>query len=543
MSKKTPSAGQIIPHYLTLNKTQLRIWHCEGTTHEAPVLAISGLIESAESLAQLISQQLPGRQIIVLELPGTGGSDVNSSGSSAIETTVEAIRLLEFEKTILLANELANGFLQGILSNLPAQPASIISVGVSHAQQWASQPQRLPELSPKQNGTQLTALWGHLRDYSILTPDLALAAPQGDPLPGPERMHKSLVAFIGSPARYSALWHEACQGIAQLPESTICIETLSELSDAITHVSATGTSVIPETTPLGEGRIWYQYVETSVGLAHLRRCGSSGEILLVLGTGGGSAAQFAPVVQGLSEGRQVVSVDYFGNGFSEKLQRPNSIELIANDMLALMHQLGAEHFNIWGSHTGSLVALEMAIIAPEAVKRLVLEGPVFIDPEFAADLQENYFIDFTPDKWGLYLQQIWNWRRDMFLFWPWYRDERSAARKLGLPSAEDLHFYALGVLESGPTYGDAYASAFRYDTASRIPHIKCETWVCAGPADMLANGVEAAASINNPALTCRFTPTTVWWPRPERSASQKTMDAYNAFLSRGQAGLNSILPE
>ena len=272
-------------------------------------------------------------------------------------------------------------------------------------------------------------------------------------------------------------------------------------------------------------------MQTPRGRIHLRRCGHEGTPLLVIGTGGGSSAQFAPVVQGLAQGRQVFSMDYIGNGQSEKISRETSIEVIAEDVLALMTAMGFSTFSIWGSHTGSLVGLEVGVRAPDRVERLVLEGPVFIEPDFQKDLQENYFIDFEIDIWGRHIQTLWHWRRDMFLFWPWYRADRASARQLGLPTAENLHFYTMGVLESGPTYGDAYASAFRYDTARRMRALTRPTLVCAGPNDMLVNGVEETQKLANPAIQTLLTPTTVWWPDPEAGPVADCLKIYDDFLT------------
>lgn len=215
--------------------------------------------------------------------------------------------------------------------------------------------------------------------------------------------------------------------------------------------------------------IWHEAVQTRRGLVHLRRSGGEGFPLLVIPTGGGSSAQFEPVVTGLAEGRQVFSVDYFGNGLSEKLDRDVTISMLADDMATLIEALGYDRVDVWGSHTGSLVGLELAVSHPQLVRKAVLEGPVFIDPNFQSDLLDNYFPPIIADKWGLHLQLIWHWRRDMFMYWPWYRVDRATARDLGVPSAEDLHLYAVGILESGSTYDQAYRSAFKYDTASRLP--------------------------------------------------------------------------
>ena len=60
-------------------------------------------------------------------------------------------------------------------------------------------------------------------------------------------------------------------------------------------------------------------------------------------------------------------------------------------MAAIIDALGFEEIDIWGSHTGSLVGLELAVLYPQRVRRAVLEGPVFISPDFQTDLLDKYF--------------------------------------------------------------------------------------------------------------------------------------------------------
>lgn len=295
---------------------------------------------------------------------------------------------------------------------------------------------------------------------------------------------------------------------------------------------------LPKTTALPGKAIWHETVQTRRGLVHLRRSGGEGSPLLVIPTGGGSSAQFEPVVTGLAEGRQIFSVDYFGNGLSEKLDRDVTIAMLADDMAALIEAMGFDRVDVWGSHTGSLVGLELAVRRPDLVRKAVLEGPVFIDPAFQSDLLDNYFPRIVPDKWGLHLQLVWHWRRDMFMYWPWYRVDRAVARDLGVPGAEDLHLYAVGILESGPTYDQAYRSAFKYDTASRLPLLKRPALICAGPNDMLVNGVEESEKLKVPGVSTTLTPTTVWWPAPEQEAAAATLALYDEYL-REETSLKS----
>lgn len=523
------------PHYITLDDIQVRVWH-RGLSAQRPdtaVVAFAGLTKSAEGLAAILGDLMPDAGIVVLETPGIGSLDADHRNRPAGIILADVLNRWGLRDYALIAPDMTAGYLADCLPALNHSPQRVVTLGLARARAWANAPERLADFSPRQDGSHLTAFWCHLRDYTMLTAeDLRFADPEGDPLPQPDSIHLCLAAAAVAPHAYVARWKEACAGMAALPQGVIDLGTMAELPDALADLPRADIPELPVTTSLPDGKIWNQFVETPRGRLHLRRCGISGPALLILGTGGGSSAQFAPVVQGLAAGRQVFSVDYIGNGLSEKQVRETSIEIIAQDMLALMTELGFETFAVWGSHTGSLVGLDLGVRAPDRVERLVLEGPVFIDPAFQKDLQDNYFVEFDIDGWGRHIQTIWHWRRDMFLFWPWYRDDRQAARQLGLPTAENLHFYAMGVLESGPTYGDAYASAYRYDTTTNMRALDRPTLVCAGPNDMLVNGVEASEKLGNPAITTQITPTTVWWPDPDPVKAAECLDIYDRFLSQ-----------
>jgi pimeloyl-ACP methyl ester carboxylesterase len=483
-----------------------------------------------------LSELLPGWRITVLEMPGIGGSSALAADhlDTIAASTAEAISALGYGSYALAGFELSSAVLPGLLAKLAHSPARTFTVGLDRAQAWAERRFVPPDLRPRQDGTHLTALWCHLRDTHLLEPaDPTQPATKGEPLPGAEELDDGFVAAAVRPLQYATLWTTLVDGIAASPDlrDLTHLSLTEELSEALSDLDVKPSGVpLPKTTALPGRAIWYDYVETTRGRVHLRRAGDSGTPLLVIPTGGGSSEQFSPVVSGLAEGRQVFAVDYFGNGLSERLSRDVTIETLAHDAAAVIEALGFEQVDVWGSHTGSLVGLELAVLYPERVRRAVLEGPVFISPDFQSDLLDNYFPRINADKWGMHIPLIWNWRRDMFMYWPWYRVDRSVARQLGVPSAEQLHLYAIGILESGPTYDQAYRSAFKYDTASRLAKLKRPALICAGPNDMLVNGLEEARRLDVPGVEVRMTPTTVWWPDPPEGPAAETIALYDAYL-------------
>ena len=199
-------------------------------------------------------------------------------------------------------------------------------------------------------------------------------------------------------------------------------------------------------------------------------------------------------------------------------------------MLDVADALGLATVDLWGTHTGALVALEMALQRPERIGRVVMEAPPLLDAAFSEDILANYLPPLRPDRWGMHLQQAWNMRRDMFLFWPWYRQDRAAGRALGLPGTRFLHDWTVGLLKSGTTYDLSYRAAFEYPTVKRLPLLTRPTLVCAGPTDMLVDGLEAARRLAPEVIKVVPTPATVWYPNQPPGSIPATIAAYRDFL-------------
>lgn len=86
-----------------------------------------------------------------------------------------------------------------------------------------------------------------------------------------------------------------------------------------------------------------------------------------------------PLARALAaEGLHVVTLDLLGHGRSDRPADPlvYSMTAFAEQVIALLDHLGAERAVIGGTSLGANVSLEVAAIAPERVKGLILEMPV-----------------------------------------------------------------------------------------------------------------------------------------------------------------------
>ena len=99
----------------------------------------------------------------------------------------------------------------------------------------------------------------------------------------------------------------------------------------------------------------------------------SGGVPLVLLHGAFSAigTSFAPTLPGLSANRQVIGLDLQAHGRTADIDRPLRIELLADDVVALLDYLEIPQADVFGYSNGAAVALNMAINHPTRVRRLV----------------------------------------------------------------------------------------------------------------------------------------------------------------------------
>lgn len=103
----------------------------------------------------------------------------------------------------------------------------------------------------------------------------------------------------------------------------------------------------------------------------------SGQPLVLLHGGLGSASMFTSILPVLSASRQVIAVDLQAHGRTADIDRPLSLEAMADDIAELLKYLHLERADVMGYSVGGGVALQAAIRHPESVKRLISVSACF----------------------------------------------------------------------------------------------------------------------------------------------------------------------
>lgn len=100
--------------------------------------------------------------------------------------------------------------------------------------------------------------------------------------------------------------------------------------------------------------------------------GTGRPLVLLHGAFSAIGTSFGQVLPGLSEGRQVIAFELQGHGRTADIDRPLSIEQMADDVAAALQQIGIETADVLGYSMGAGVAIHVAIRHPELVRKLVL---------------------------------------------------------------------------------------------------------------------------------------------------------------------------
>ena len=239
------------------------------------------------------------------------------------------------------------------------------------------------------------------------------------------------------------------------------------------------------------------FADIAGGQVHYREAGRGlGRPLVLIHASPGSSLMLAPLIDAFGASRHVIAPDTLGNGDSAgAMPDAPGIDFFAVAHLAALDALGLDRFDLYGTHTGAAIAIEIAIAAPQRVRRLILDGVSMYTEEERAEFLARYAPAMRPDMHAAHVMWAWHFVRDTFMFWPWYRTDAAHRRTIGLPSAEALHEKLVEVLKALTTYHKSYRAAFAHDKRARLPLLSVPTLATCAHTDMLAPMFEAFAAL------------------------------------------------
>ena len=138
--------------------------------------------------------------------------------------------------------------------------------------------------------------------------------------------------------------------------------------------------------------------------------------------------------------------------------------------------LGFERVHLVGHHTGSAIAIELAVARPALAATLALIGPSPLTADERSGLAAKLGAAFRPTRSGAYLLKNWEYLR------------------VGGADADImvLHAELIDMLRAWSTRPHAYAAVWNQDALALLPRIACPVLMMAAPDDMLFPYLERA---------------------------------------------------
>lgn len=239
-------------------------------------------------------------------------------------------------------------------------------------------------------------------------------------------------------------------------------------------------------TRIDEGEIHYRYAGND-----------SDETVYMIHSSPASSVILIPMIEKLSASFKVIAPDTLGFGDSvAPTQEWPSAGDYADSVIRVMDSLEIESCHFFGSHTGAHIASEVAIKYPDRVKKLVLDGIAMFSDEERKEYLEHYAPEIKPDEFGQHLVWAWNFVRDQFIYFPYFKKTPEHRRaEVSMAPPELLNKLVLEVLKGLSTYHKGYHAAFTHEDKVRLPLIDVETFCGASEDDPLKTGIDKAEEL------------------------------------------------
>lgn len=371
-------------------------------------------------------------------------------------------------------------------------------------------PQNIPTYPRLQNGTHLLQLWHRYRDHILYWPwwNLRGDASLPFPLPSARWLMDRWLDWILPGDLYARSYHGAFRYEVEPALKTTRARTVLSAHDGdflkwgmeslpkpwlkrvdyarMTHerhapwmVKWLNADPLPAAPAAPEpaalaGRISRAYAADGSRQLLVRRqvdaaAGTAVRPLVLIPDAPDSGSGLLPLLKELARTRAVHAIDTAGNGGSDPLAKkaPEVADYVASYARAI-RSLGLREFDLYGRGAGAVIALELALVSPRAVGKLVLDAYPLHDADARKRLLAHPRVSLEPETDGTHLQRAWTMVRDHEIHFPWFDRVPAARRHNDMPSADELHRRVLEVLKSLDTYDIAPRATWAHPVEARL---------------------------------------------------------------------------
>ena len=525
------SAPPITRHFVIVNG---RTVHYRRAGSGPPVVLLHQTPQSSVTMEPLLALLSNRFAVLALDTPGFGLSEplpgqawTMADLATALADTLDALGL----KRVALCGQHTGATIAAEFAlRWPARVSALALDGYtafSAEEQATILPHQVPPFSAAWDGSHLAWAWARFRDGWMFFPwsVRSLATRRALDMPSPALIQSyQVMELLRSRQSYRWIYPGvfAWDGVAaakalQVPTLLACtaddqlyphLDRLAELPDnvrilrlpagahaALRELQAEfvarhcrGVSA-PDAPPAkfnakGARR---DYVRLADG-RHLayRQIAGEGEPVLVL-HGAGSASEVD-----LDRSRSAIALDLPGHGDSDPPKAWTAAALAA-DIAEALDIVRAGPLHVSGCGLGAAIAVELAHLRPLNVRSLYLAEVAMFSGAEIEELQTNYAPAIVPRWDGTHLLSLWHQLRDGEFFWPWYRREAAAARRVEpRVAAERIDALLFAALRCA-NWPAAHHAWFEWPAGDRIVSLPCPVTFSAARGDPWARDVPRLA--------------------------------------------------
>lgn len=156
------------------------------------------------------------------------------------------------------------------------------------------------------------------------------------------------------------------------------------------------------------------YVDISAGQIHYRVVAGSGIPLVFLHRTPASSATFEQMMIGMAGDRPIYALDTPGFGGSFDPAGSPSVTDYRDWLIEAIDGLNIEAFHLFGHHTGTHLATEIAAKLADRTRSLMLNGVAYLTADERKQFHEMVADSVPPDPDGRYLIETWQVIRGLF---------------------------------------------------------------------------------------------------------------------------------
>jgi pimeloyl-ACP methyl ester carboxylesterase len=469
-----------------------------------------------------------GCTVAVPDLIGAGGTtyDADCAGDLPAQARLALAVLagLGWRRTVVVGD--GAGAAVG-LQLAAARPDLVAGIAVLAAPYAGPRPVPEWDGTPSRHGEHLVCLWHELRDHQVFSPYWLPVAQnrRRRAMPATLLLHEIFADTVSHAPAHRRLAEGARRAWAALVAGAeVPIVDVPPPGNAAAARACLGRlprADVPRSTPVPAVTVQgltRSYIDADHGQLHVRTCRPADDAgpalpVLLLHANPGSAQGLEPLLAALGRERLAVAFDLPGHGRSDRLPTGARDGATLDGtyvpvLLQAMDALGLDRVDVYGTHTGAGLAVELALAAPRRVRSLILDGvPLFDDdPALVSSVLEEYFVDLTPDRHGSHLVRAWNVTWDMALWWPWFRQQPDSIRDVDAYPAGMIQRTTADLLRSLPDYEVSYRAAWTWRCSERLPLVTQPVLVGSSPTDPLRAMTPRAAALLRNARETEFPP-------------------------------------